>query len=191
MPEWASLYVSGLDDQEYCGGKCNFWDNVYGYTMPKMKEQFYSESCFDFVDKSLIITDKARLHTVNIMNVQLDRMNFITEYKLKVNKKGTLSAIALWIEVGFANVHMPFKVSYSPMEERSSYYQVFLYLKKWAQVNEGDKLSGTIAVKKDTVGGKDLILAKASFHCKNGFDLIQYLEFLSFFNSASPICSIR
>ena len=130
--------------------------------MPTMKEMYYAEACFDYIDKSHIVSDRYRFHTVNIMDLKDSNVDFIVSYNLKLGQTSNWNAFAIWIEVAFNHVHLPLKINYGPFCEKSSYYPIILYLKREVQVQEGQKITGSIAVRKLEKGGKKLVLGKVS-----------------------------
>lgn len=153
-----------MNDSEYYHSRFNFWDNVYGYRMETMKEMYYTETCYDYVDKASIITDRYRFHTIDILTLKPEDVNFIVKYNLKFNQGANFNSFTIWIEIGFNHIHLPIKINYGPYNDKSSYYPLIFYLKREVHVKNGDKLHGSIAVRKMEKGGKVFVLGKVSFN---------------------------
>lgn len=165
-----------MTDAEYYDSRFKFWDNVYGYRMENMKDMFYTEACYDFINKDCVVTEKCKLHTVEIPKVKADDKGFIEKYSFKVTGPGPIHALVIWIEIQFSNLHFPIKESYGPFNDRSSYYPVILYLKKPIAVKQGERIHGTFAVQKLHKNGKKFVLEKMSINHPSGANSVQFYK---------------
>jgi len=165
-----------MNDSEYYHSRFNFWDNVYGYRMETMKEMYYTETCYDYVDKASLISDRCRFHSINILTLKPEELNFIVKYNVKFNQGANFNSFVIWIEVAFNQVHLPIKINYGPYSEKSSYYPLIFYLKREVYVKSGEKLHGTIAVRKMEKGGKGFVLGKVSFNVPGSLSNSQFYK---------------
>jgi hypothetical protein len=61
-----------------------------------------------------------------------------------------------WFDVGFNNLKNPVLLSTSPFKTSTHWKQVVFYLKDSLNVEEGDELSGSIAVRKSRSNFREL-----------------------------------
>ncbi len=176
MPDSASYFIAATNDNEYYHSRFEFWDNVYGYKMETMKEMYYNETCHDYIEKENIISDKCKFHTVDILSVQKEDLNFIVPYNLKFKQSANFNSFTIWIETSFSHLHLPLKINYGPYNERSSYYPLIFYLKREVHVKNNSKLNGSIAIQKLEKGGKHLVLGKVSFNIPSVLSTFQFFK---------------
>ena len=50
FPDKATLFISGMEDDEYRASKIDFWDDVYGVSMRSIKEVAMREPLIDQID---------------------------------------------------------------------------------------------------------------------------------------------
>ena len=50
FPDYAALYIHGIEDHLYKNDKIHWWDNVYGFNMSVMGNLARAEPLVDFVD---------------------------------------------------------------------------------------------------------------------------------------------
>ena len=50
FPDKATLFISGMEDEEYRASKIDFWDDVYGISMRSIKEVALREPLIDLID---------------------------------------------------------------------------------------------------------------------------------------------
>merc|ERR1739848_360885 len=61
MPDKTTMYVTAIEDRQYKNDKINFWDNVYGFDMKRIKNIAMSEPLVDSVDKNQICASHCKL----------------------------------------------------------------------------------------------------------------------------------
>ena len=57
FPDKATLFISGMEDEEYRASKIDFWDDVYGISMRSIKEVALREPLIDLIDPDWLVTN--------------------------------------------------------------------------------------------------------------------------------------
>lgn len=99
LPDKANIWMAAVSDTDYCPSRFNYWDNVYGYTMPTMKELFYTEVVYDYIDKDQLISNRAQLFSLDIMKINVDELCFKREFNLVFNENAEFNSMTLWLEM--------------------------------------------------------------------------------------------
>lgn len=84
LPDIAKMYVAGVGKG---GTSLSFWENVYGFNMScigkEVVEDAAQQPIVDVVDSRDIVTETFVLHTLDIMTVKSEDMDFTTTFELK------------------------------------------------------------------------------------------------------------
>lgn len=54
FPDYAALYILGIEDHIYKSDKVHWWDNVYGFNMSIMGKLARAEPLVDFIDSKQV-----------------------------------------------------------------------------------------------------------------------------------------
>ena len=57
FPDKATLFISGMEDEEFRASKIDFWDDVYGISMKSIKEVALREPLIDLIDPDCLVTN--------------------------------------------------------------------------------------------------------------------------------------
>lgn len=57
FPDWATLYVTDIEDRQYKDYKIHWWENVYSFDMSCIKDVAIKEPLVDVVDPKQLVTN--------------------------------------------------------------------------------------------------------------------------------------
>eukprot|EP01015_Nassula_variabilis_P017014 TRINITY_DN2646_c0_g1_i3.p1 TRINITY_DN2646_c0_g1~~TRINITY_DN2646_c0_g1_i3.p1 ORF type:complete len:241 (+),score=28.12 TRINITY_DN2646_c0_g1_i3:66-788(+) len=171
LPDKAVLYVSTLEDEEYKSEKLEFWDNVYGITMPSIKRWVTTEPLVDVVNEKALNSNSCAILNIDIMKVTVKELDFAHEYQLTINRKDYVHGLVSWFDVYFTQSKIPIKLSTSPYQKSTHWKQTIFYSPNAYPVNKGDVIKGSIAVKKNKQNNRELDI-KISYHLENDINKI-------------------
>ena len=146
FPDKATLYICGIQDEEFKKSKFQMWDNVYNVNMSFVKNETFKEPLIDSFNKKNIISNICPIFEINMYNIKEKDINFETKFELTFNMSDSLSALAGWFDVQFSKVPNTIKFTTSPFNQYTRWKQTIFYFEKDIKVIKGDILKGNICV---------------------------------------------
>lgn len=156
FPDRAKLYVSAIEDADYREEKIGFWDHLWGYNFEPMKRCVMQEPISDSVDASAIATTTECILDIDLTKVRTEELDFVAPYRLTVNRKDFLHALCVWFDTSFEACSPKVVLSTAPGQSYTHWKQSVLYIEDVLVANEGDTVSGLIAVRKSLANPRDL-----------------------------------
>ena len=168
LPDTASISIASIEDVDYKKQKIDFWNNVYGINMDCFKQTTLNEPLIDVCPKNRINSNSCKIFEVDLLNVKKEELDFSSSYELTFQKNNDyFSGIVGWFETGFTKLNKKFNLSTSPYLKSTHWQQTVFYTKKDFAVSKGDKVFGSIAVRKSVTNFRQLDI-KISYHVDNG-----------------------
>ena len=168
LPDTASISIASIEDVDYKKQKIDFWNNVYGINMDCFKQTTLNEPLIDVCPKNRINSNSCKIFEVDLLNVKKEELDFSSHYELTFNRNNDyFSGIVGWFETGFTKLNKKFNLSTSPYLKSTHWQQTVFYTKKDFAVSKGDKVFGSIAVRKSVTNFRQLDI-KISYHVDNG-----------------------
>jgi protein arginine N-methyltransferase 1 len=175
FPDRARIYVSAIEDSKHKSEKLDFWRNIYGINMSTMRGRSLQEPLVDTVEQSHLISSMCPVLELDLNTMTLLDLDFISTYRLQFHHNSQLDGLVAWFEVNFSACHKPLILSTSPKYSSTHWKQVIFYMEQGVQVNVGDILHGSIAVRKNLKNARELDI-KLSYKIEGKFDQIQYYK---------------
>ena len=149
FPDKATLYISGVQDEEFKQKKFKMWDNVYNVNMSCVKNVSFKEPLVDTLNKKNILSTICPIFEVDMYKIKENEINFSNSYELIFNKSDNLSGIAGWFDVEFSKTPNKIKFTTSPFNQYTRWKQTIFYLEKNIKVYKGSILKGSFCVRDD------------------------------------------
>jgi len=156
LPDRASLFIAGIEDEEYKQDKIDYWDNVYGFNMSCIKKIAIREPLVDTVEGKALVTSANRFYTVNLETVKVEDLIFKNPFSIKVSRTDNIHAFIAWFEVEFSKCHKPIIISTSPQSNYTHWKQTVFYIEDVLSVTEGEEISGYLACRPNEKNPRDL-----------------------------------
>ena len=86
MPDYATLYLSGIEDAEYKEEKIGYWENVYGFDYSCMKEVALREPLVDTVDVKAVVTKPCRVLELDLKTITKAELTFKAPFILEATR---------------------------------------------------------------------------------------------------------
>ena len=147
FPDKATLYLCGIQDEEFKKSKFQMWDNVYNVNMSFVKNVSFKEPLIDSFNKNNIISNIYPIFEINMYKIKENDINFMTKFELTFNQSDSLSALAGWFDVQFLKVPNTIKFTTSPFNQYTKWKQTIFYLENDIKVMKGDIMEGDISLK--------------------------------------------
>ena len=149
FPDKATLYICGIQDEEFKQSKFKMWDNVYNVNMSCVKNVSFKDPYIDTFNKKNILSTICPIFEVDLYKIKESEINFSNSYELIFNKNDNLSALAGWFDVEFSKTPNKIKFTTSPFNQYTRWKQTIFYLEKNIKVYKGSVLNGSFCVRVD------------------------------------------
>jgi len=149
FPDKATLYICGIQDEEFKQSKFKMWDNVYNVNMSCVKNVSFKDPLIDTFNKKNILSTICPIFEVDLYKIKESEINFSNSYELIFNKNDNLSALAGWFDVEFSKTPNKIKFTTSPFNQYTRWKQTIFYLEKNIKVYKGSVLNGSFCVRVD------------------------------------------
>jgi protein arginine N-methyltransferase 1 len=166
LPDTAKLYIAAIEDGQYKAQKKKFWNNVYGVDMSVLTPTVMKEPLVDYVNRDMIMSDSALILDLDLVTCDKADVNFANKYSLKMRYKDRVHGLVGWFDTGFTRLTKPVVLSTSPYRPNTHWKQTVLYLEKDLNVNVGDVLEGSVAIRQSKENFRELDI-KISYHMEN------------------------
>jgi protein arginine N-methyltransferase 1 len=169
MPDRFHINIVGFQDINYFkAGKESFWSDVYGIDMSCLGRLVYVEPLVEGLDPQQIVTTASRIFSIDLRKCRKEDSEFANLYSLEVTKdKAKIDGICAWFEAEFAG-GLAKEVTFStgPMSTSTHWKQTIFHIDGEYDLEKGDELYGTIAVRKNKKHPRELDV-KFSFNCRD------------------------
>jgi len=168
LPDHATITLAGIEDTDYKSSKVNFWENVYGVDMSCFKKTVIGEPLVDICPQKLINSSSCRIFDIDLYTVKKEDLDFSSKYEITFTRDNDrFSGLVAWFDAGFTKLTNKFNLTTSPYHKSTHWSQTIFYTKNDLKVNKGDKVTGSIAVKKSKINFRQLDI-KISFNVPKG-----------------------
>ena len=149
FPDKATIYIAGIQDEQFKNDKFKMWDNVYNVNMNCVKNISFKDPLIDTFNKKNILSTICPIFEVDIYKIREEEINFSNSYELIFNRNDNLSAIAGWFDVEFSKTPNKIKFTTSPFNQYTRWKQTIFYLEKNIRVYKGSILKGSFCARVD------------------------------------------
>jgi len=156
FPGKARIWLAAVEDGKLKERKIEFWNDVYGIRMETMRKCVLIEPIVDVVDSENIISSIAPALDIDLEKVKKEDLSFVSSFKMEVSRKDLFHGFVGWFEVGFTHCHKSVTLSTSPKFKSTHWKQTIFYLDPVVQVEAGQVIEGTIAVRYNPVHQREL-----------------------------------
>ena len=150
FPDRATLFICGIQDEEFKKSKFQMWDNVYNVNMSFVKNASFKEPLIDSFNKKNIISNVFPIFEINLYKAKENDINFMSNFQLTFNQSDCLSALASWFDVQFSKVPNTIKFTTSPFNQYTKWKQTIFYLENDIKVTKGDIMKGNLSLMCET-----------------------------------------
>merc|ERR1712216_401439 len=157
LPNHATLYLVAVDDADFYKDHVEFWDDVYGFKMPSMRESILVDPGLVVMDPDAVLSPPVVLNSVDMLTCLPEETDFATDFQLVMSREGVCAAVCGYFDVEFSEgCQSPVFFCTSPRNTPTHWKQTLFYLEKPLAVKRGDILSGRLSSKRDHVNPREL-----------------------------------
>ncbi|GAA93513.1 uncharacterized protein L969DRAFT_95836 [Mixia osmundae IAM 14324] len=100
-PSQCSIHIAGVQAKEYLGAHLDFWNDVYGFKMSAMRDNYTGSALVDYFKSTLVLTDTCSVKDVHTTTTTVAELAFGSNVKLTVKTSGTLHGLLGWFDTIF------------------------------------------------------------------------------------------
>lgn len=167
LPNKAKIYLAGIEDGKYKENKLGFWDNVYGVNMKCMRPAVMKEPLIDSIDSQMINSTECQILDLDLEKMKATDVEFTSTYEVTFLRNDKCHGLVAWFDTDFDGMAHFVSLSTSPYKKYTHWKQTVFYFDDVLSVRKGDKLHGSIAVRKSRTNFREIDV-KISYHFDNG-----------------------
>ena len=156
FPDRAALYLVGIEDRQYKEEKIDWWDNVYGFNMNRIRQLAIREPLVDCVDKKQVVTSPATLIELDLYKAKVSDLAFTSSFQLGIRRDDYVQAFVAYFSVEFSKCHKRIGFSTSPDSQYTHWKHTVFYMDKAITANQHTHIHGTFSVKPNPKNNRDL-----------------------------------
>jgi protein arginine N-methyltransferase 1 len=111
----------------------------------------------------MIVSNDCKILDLDLVKMKKEDVQFSIPYELTFLRNDTVHGLVSWFDCEFSNLQHPVTLSTSPYKKTTHWKQTIFYLSQDLAVKKGEKLKGSIAVRKSETNFRELDI-KISFH---------------------------
>jgi type I protein arginine methyltransferase len=187
-PEWATMHIVALSDDDYIKDRINYWQDVYGFKMSAMQENVGREAHVDVMDPETVITAPCQVAEINCTTTSAEALDRVeSKFELKIDLKGDkadkevpLSMFVVYFDMEFDRAaHNLVGFSTGPLATPTHWKQTVVILKdKTLKVAHGDVIRGNISFSTSRDAFRDLDV-RVSYEIVGKTGVIEQINFVS------------
>ncbi|RWS09597.1 protein arginine N-methyltransferase 3-like protein [Dinothrombium tinctorium] len=161
LPNRCTLNIAGVSDEAMYKKYYLFWNDVYGFKMSCMKNEYIKEVGVEVVPAKNVTTDTFMIKELDLMRCSLRETQFIeSRFEVKCQKQCRLTAFIVWFDCFFDSDKLEHKVtlSTSPHSEATHWKQCILPLQHSFSVQENEIINGAIEVRRNKKDIRSLLI---------------------------------
>eukprot|EP00008_Paramoeba_atlantica_P005296 CAMPEP_0201486908 /NCGR_PEP_ID=MMETSP0151_2-20130828/10938_1 /ASSEMBLY_ACC=CAM_ASM_000257 /TAXON_ID=200890 /ORGANISM="Paramoeba atlantica, Strain 621/1 / CCAP 1560/9" /LENGTH=332 /DNA_ID=CAMNT_0047871775 /DNA_START=137 /DNA_END=1135 /DNA_ORIENTATION=+ len=174
LPDRATLYLAGIEDQHYWERKTTYWEDIYGFNYQCVRRQAILEPLVDVVNKEQIISNVSKLITFDLNTVEIADLSFEAPFQLTFTRDDIMHAIQAHFDTLFS-LHDSVLLSTSPYGTSTHWKQTVFYLQEPLRVCKGEVLRGTLSCRPNAMNHRDLDI-QLSFEFRGRRDSYKVLQ---------------
>lgn len=150
LPDRCSLYISGIEDQQYKDEKIDWWNEVYEFDMSAIRNLAITEPIIATVSRDQIVTTSFLVKKINLHIVTKEDLSFSRKFRLVARRDDQIHALVAYFDVDFLNCHTKMGFSTSPHSLYTRRLkQTIFYIDDQIIVKKDEKLFGVFSIKQD------------------------------------------
>lgn len=156
LPDKATIYIGGIEDEEYKDEKIGFWRNVYGFDYSPFEELAVTEPLVDIVELKALVTDPAKIVEFDLNTVTKQDLNFDRKFSLLCRRDDLVHGFVVWFDMEFGHLNNIVRFSTGPHAKSTHWKQTVFYTKEDFHVRSGDQIGGRMAVQPNALNPRDI-----------------------------------
>jgi len=156
FPDRATLYVCAIEDRFYKEEKFDFWDDVYGFDMSRIKKLSLTEPLVEYVDRQTVVTNNCLLKEFDIQHGKKEDIPFSSPFHLQIKRNDYVQALVTFFNVEFSACHKKTWFSTGPDHIHTHWKQTTFYLRDYMTCKKGEEISGQFTMTTNPRNRRDL-----------------------------------
>jgi len=156
FPDRATLYVCAIEDRYYKEERFDFWDDVYGFNMSRIKNLSLAEPLVEYVNRNAVVTNNCLLKEFDIQNGKKEDIPFSSPFHLQIKRNDYVQALVTFFNVEFSACHKKTWFSTAPDQPSTHWKQTTFYLRDYMTCKKGEEIYGQFIMTTNARNKRDL-----------------------------------
>jgi len=156
FPDRATLYVCAIEDRYYKEERFDFWDDVYGFNMSRIKNLSLAEPLVEYVNRNAVVTNNCLLKEFDIQNGRKEDIQFSSPFHLQIKRNDYVQALVTFFNVEFSACHKKTWFSTAPDQPSTHWKQTTFYLRDYMTCKKGEEIYGQFIMTTNARNKRDL-----------------------------------
>jgi len=156
FPDRATLYVCAIEDRHYKEQRFDFWDDVYGFDMSRIKTLSLAEPLVEYVNGKTVVTNSCLLKEFDIQNGKKEDIPFSSPFHLQIKRNDYVQALVTFFNVEFSACHKKTWFSTGPDHHPTHWKQTTFYLRDYMTCKKGEEIFGQFNMTTNPRNRRDL-----------------------------------
>jgi SAM-dependent methyltransferase len=158
-PSCTKILFSAVGDAEWYNDRVNFWNNVYGFSMTPMNQDFIKNGLITVLPSGSMISNSIVIKDIQTKTITVPELDFQNEFSLDILSDGKVYAFCGWFDTFFEGQNIdPVMFSTSPSTTPTHWMQTAFILKEPVVVEKGDVIFGSFICKKSVSNPRELVV---------------------------------
>lgn len=160
LPDRAVIYAAAAD---VSATGLDFWDDVYGFKMPDIREDVRSatlrQPLVAPVSRRALMSEGVAVKEFDLTTMSAADADFHADFELLATRCGECAGVVLWFDTPFSDrfcAEAPGNLSTSPYSTRTHWVQTVLVLERPPVLEEGDTLGGRLSYARNAAKHRSL-----------------------------------
>lgn len=144
LPSNANLFISCGEFAEYSFKYIDFWEDCYGFDFLPMKERVTHIPQSVWTEPDQLLAYPTIISSIDLHTCPVQSSFFTSPFRLEVFSTQTMHCFVLWFSVEFDDMPEKVSLSTSPLDPKTHWNQLQLFLDSPIEIKEGDIIEGSI-----------------------------------------------
>jgi protein arginine N-methyltransferase 1 len=131
--------------------------------MSCIKPSVVCEPLIDICNRHAINSSHCKIFEIDLYTVKKEDLDFTAAYEITFDRRETLNGIISWFDIFFDKLPNKVEFTTDPYSKSTNWKQVVFYTNVDMKVERGEKMTGSIAVRKSNTNFRELDV-KISYH---------------------------
>merc|ERR1711916_181387 len=159
LPSHASMYCCAVNDAHYTEAKFDVWQDVQGLDYSYFKRQQFVEPLVDTVDQKQVVTDVARMFSMDLHKVTVEELSWTSTFTLTAQRDDVVHALSVHFDTPFKAGHEEVVLDTAPWKIPTHWRQTVLYLYNPINIRKGEKIEVRLDQRPNVNNPRDLDIA--------------------------------
>ena len=156
FPDRATLYICGIENEQFKEDELASWKDLYGFDMSYIKKLALTEPVVDSVIRNKVLTNSCLIKELDILTCTKEDIPFSNPFYIQVKSDGYCQALVTYFNIEFSKCHNSVCFSTAPEAPSTHWKQTVFYLDSYLACKKGEEITGLFKMKANSRNFRNL-----------------------------------